>query len=145
MKIKSSAFEDGERIPSKYTCDGENMNPPLEFLEIPKQAQSLALIAFDPDAPAGPWTHWTVWNIDPEADGIREDSVPEGATEGITSAGRSGYHGPCPPSGTHRYFFRLYALDAMLDLPPKATVSELKSVMRSNEMESTELLGLYSH
>lgn len=145
MKITSSAFGNGEEIPVKYTCDGEDINPPLQFEDVPADAQSLVLICNDPDAPAGTWIHWTLWNIDPKTEGIEESSLPQGAVEGQTSFGKPGYGGPCPPSGTHRYFFRLYALDCRLDLSVSATVNELKQAMADHLLASAEFFGLYSH
>src|SRR3989304_9638033 len=116
MKIQSPSFENNQSIPSKFTCDGENINPPLEFLDIPENTKSLVLIMDDPDAPMGLWVHWTVWNIDPATSGIPENQKFEGAMEGMTSSGKTGYGGPCPPDKEHRYFFKLYALDTTLSL-----------------------------
>lgn len=143
MQIKSSAFEHNEQIPAKYTCDGENINPPLEFLDVPENAKSLVLIMDDPDAPMGTWVHWTVWNIDPATIEIVENSVPAGAQEGKTSFGKSGYGGPCPPSGTHRYFFKLYALATMLELSSDADKSKLESTMQGHILDRAELIALY--
>ncbi len=144
MKIFSSAFKNNEAIPKKYACDGDNVNPPFEISDAPKGAKSLVLIVDDPDAPAGLWTHWTVWNIDPGTKAIRENSVPEKAAEGVTSFGKSGYGGPCPPSGTHRYFFKLYALDAALDLGGKNDVANLKKAMDGHIMDRAEIIGFYA-
>jgi len=144
MKISSPAFQAQQNIPVKYTCDGQNINPPLAFVNVPSQAQSLVLIVDDPDAPAGTWTHWTLWNIDPHIAGIDENSVPPGAVQGKTSFGKPGWGGPCPPSGTHRYFFKLYALDADLNLSASADVQELQDTMRNHIIGSAELVGLYS-
>lgn len=144
MKITSSAFANNQMIPSKYTCDGGNVNPSLEISDVPKSAKSLALIMDDPDAPAGIWVHWTLWNIDPKTSEIAEHSVPPGAAQGVTSFGKPGYGGPCPPSGTHRYFFKLYALDLRLDLSEAASKAELEGAMREHILEQSELTGLYS-
>lgn len=144
MKITSIAFENQQKIPSKFTCDGDNVNPPLKIEGVPAGAASLALIADDPDAPAGAWTHWTVWNISPQTSEIMENSMPQGAIQGKTSFGKPGWGGPCPPSGTHRYFFKLYALDRMLDLTGEASVKELEKAMAGHILESAELVGLYS-
>jgi Raf kinase inhibitor-like YbhB/YbcL family protein len=144
MKITSMAFEQGQPIPSKYTCDGENINPPLEILDVPEGTKSLALISDDPDAPAGTWTHWLVWNINPETGIISENSVPAEAVEGTTSFGKPGYGGPCPPSGEHQYFFRLYALDTVLDLDPGADSAQLEAAMQGHILEQTEVMGVYS-
>ena len=144
MKLQSSAFEPNQQIPSKYTCDGENVHPPLQISDVPESAKSLALIMDDPDAPMGTWVHWTMWKIDPATSEIREDSVPEGVMQGVTSFGKPGYGGPCPPSGTHRYFFKLYALDSMVNLAPDAEKSVLESTMEGHILDQTELLGLYT-
>jgi len=144
MKISSSVFGNNEKIPAKYTCDGGNVSPPLEFGDVPQDAQSLVLISDDPDAPAGTWTHWTLWNIDSATKKIEENSVPSGAIEGTTSFGNPGYGGPCPPSGTHRYFFKVYALDTKLDLRTGASAGELESAMEGHILDSAEFFGLYS-
>ena len=143
MKILSPAFEANQMIPPKYTCDGENINPPLQIADVPANTKSLILISDDPDAPMGTWVHWTIWNIPPETNEIGENSVPIGAVEGITSFGNKGYGGPCPPSGTHRYFFKLYALDAMLDLSQSAKASDIEKAMKSHILDNSELIGLY--
>lgn len=143
MKITSPAFENNKNLPSKYTCDGEGVNPPLSFSEIPTAAQSLALIVDDPDAPSGTFVHWTVWNIDPKSTGIAENSIPAGAIQGITSYGESKYGFPCPPSGTHRYFFKLYALDTKLYLP-SVKADSLEKAMVGHTLDQAEIIGLYS-
>ncbi len=143
MKISSPAFENQQNILVKYTCDGANLNPPLEISGVPENAQSLVLIVDDPDAPSGTWTHWTLWNIDPQIAGIDENSFPPGAVQGKTSFGKSGWGGPCPPSGTHRYFFKLFALDAKLDLTGSVSVENLQAAMNPHIIESAELVGLY--
>jgi Raf kinase inhibitor-like YbhB/YbcL family protein len=124
IKISSTAFTQNGSIPSKYTCDGSDVNPPLMFENVPPEAKSLALIVDDPDAPAGTWVHWVVWNIDPAVKEIKENSLPPGAQQGISDFRKRGYGGPCPPGGTHRYFFKLYALDTTLTLGPNTTTSE---------------------
>jgi Raf kinase inhibitor-like YbhB/YbcL family protein len=144
MTLLSSAFEYNKKIPSRYTCDGENVSPPLMIGGIPAGAKSLALIVDDPDAPAGTWVHWLVWNIDPQTTEIAEGSVPQGAMEGKTSFGRGGYGGPCPPQGEHRYFFKLYALDTTLALSPKADKAVLEAAMDGHILKKAELVGLYS-
>lgn len=152
MKLTSSTFSHNQSIPSKYTCDGENVNPPLAIFDVPTNAKSLVLIMDDPDAPAGTWVHWTVWNIDPETKELAENSVPQGTIQGETSFGKSGYGGPCPPastqrgepSGTHRYFFKLYALDTTLSLTTSSTKQDLEKAMTGHILEQTELIGLYS-
>ncbi|KKU48891.1 hypothetical protein A3H10_04515 [Candidatus Uhrbacteria bacterium RIFCSPLOWO2_12_FULL_46_10] len=143
MQLTSSAFQNNEHIPSQYTCDGANVNPPLNILEIPKEAESLVLIVDDPDAPRGDWVHWTVWNINPTTASIGENSVPSGAIEGQTDFGKSGYGGPCPPSGTHRYHFKLYALDKELALDKRAKKFDLESAMSGHTLAQSTLVGLY--
>src|SRR5437667_12635326 len=114
MKITSSAFQEGASIPSKFTCDGSDTSPPLQIGDVPSGAKSLALIVDDPDAPSGLFTHWTVWNIPPETIVIGEGSTPKGV-QGTNDFGKSGYGGPCPLSGTRRYFFKAFVLDRELD------------------------------
>ena len=143
MKLASSAFEKGQMIPDKYTCDGVNVNPPLSISDISSNTASLVLIMDDPDAPAGTWVHWVVANIDPKAAEIVENSVPMGAIEAITSFGKVGYGGPCPPQGTHRYFFKLYALDVKLDLPRSSTLADVEGAMTGHILGQSELVGLY--
>jgi Raf kinase inhibitor-like YbhB/YbcL family protein len=143
MKVESTAFKNNKLIPKIYTCDGENINPPLLISDVPENAKSLVLIVDDPDAPAGTWVHWTVWNIDPKVSGIPENSVPEGSVEGMTDSGRSGYVGPCPPSGTHRYFFKIYALDTMLDLSPSVRAADIEKEMEASILAEAQLVGLY--
>lgn len=144
MKIQSPAFQHNENIPAKYTCDGEGINPPLQFLDVPGNAKSLVLISDDPDAPMGTWVHWTIWNIDTKITEIAENSVPADAVEGTTSFGNVGYGGPCPPSGVHRYFFKLYALDTVLDLPAGANIKELETAIQGHALGNAEFIGLYS-
>lgn len=144
MRIESMAFKNNEMIPRKYTCDGENINPPLLISDVPENTKSLVLIVDDPDAPSGTWIHWTVWNIGPEVTEIPENSIPEGAVEGMTDSGRPGYGGPCPPSGTHRYFFKLFALDINLDLSPSVRAEDIKKEMEASILAKAQLVGLYS-
>ena len=141
MKLSSSAFKDGEVIPSKFTCDGENCNPALHIEEIPPKAKSLALIIDDPDAPAGTWVHWVVFGI-PLLQDIREKSVP--GKLGQNDFGKNAYGGPCPPSGTHRYFFKLYALDIIPTLPEGTAKGTLEKAMKGHILAKAELIGLYS-
>lgn len=143
MKITSPVFENSRKIPTKYTCDDKNVNPPLAVSGVPESAKSLVLIVDDPDAPAGTWVHWTIWNMDPALAEIAEDSVPEGI-EGVTSYNKPGYGGPCPPSGTHRYFFKLYALDTLLSIPGTSDKKALEEAMSGHTIASAELIGLYS-
>jgi len=143
MHITSSAFAHKEPIPSKYTCDGEDVSPPLVFADVPNDAKSLVLINDDPDAPRGTWVHWTMWNIDPTVREVPENTVPPASVEGTTSFGKPGYGGPCPPSGTHRYFFKLYALDTLLDLAPETDAATLEKAMDGHILAQAELIGLY--
>ncbi len=147
LTIKSSAFKNNETIPAKYTCDGENVNPLLEILNVPKEAKSLALIMDDPDATGGvTWDHWLVWNIDPQTNYIEEDNLPQGAIEGKTSFGKTGYGGPCPPKGSkpHRYMFKVYALDIRLGLMEGEGKTELTKAMEGHVLAEGLLIGLYS-
>jgi Raf kinase inhibitor-like YbhB/YbcL family protein len=143
MKISSSAFGHNQPIPPQYTCDGADQNPPLEISGVPDGTKGLALIVDDPDAPAGDWVHWLVWNIDPSVTEIAENSVPSGGVEGTTDFNRTGWGGPCPPSGTHRYQFKLYALDTPLDLNAKARKAELERAMQGHVLEQVLLVGTY--
>lgn len=142
MNISSSAFQNNAMIPVKYTCDGENTNPPLLFSDVPENTKSLILIMDDPDAPSGTWVHWIVWNIDPKTKQIPANSVPVSAIQGKTSR-KNSYGGPCPPSGQHRYFFKLYALDTMLNLDANATKKDLIQEMENHILAQGELIGLY--
>jgi len=144
MEISSSAFANNENIPAKYTCDGDNISPPLTFANVPENTKSLVLINNDPDAPAGTWVHWTVWNIDPTTTEVAENKIPKNGDEGMTSFGFRHYGGPCPPSGTHRYFFKLYALDTSLELDTGSTAVDLETAIDGHILEQTELIGLYS-
>jgi len=143
MKISSPAFENNQFIPVKYTCDGEDINPPLQIENVPKEAKSLVLIVDDPDAPIGVWSHWVLFNIDPSVQFIEENSFPEGAVQGLNDFKKHSYGGPCPPSGTHRYYFRLYALDTILDLSSKATREDVLKAIKDHVLASAELIGLY--
>jgi len=149
MELKSSAFATGGMIPTKYTCDGPDVSPPLSWSDVPAAAKSLALIADDPDAPMGTWVHWVAWNIPPNARGLEEgvpkkDSLPNGMKQGTTDFRSVGYGGPCPPSGTHRYFFKLYALDTSLNLPPSTTKKDLEKALQGHLLQQVELIGKYA-
>ena len=144
MKITSTAFEHQQKIPAKYTCKGENVNPPLQFIDVPNNAKSLVLIVDDPDAPVGLWVHWVAFNIDPKTSGVEENSKFTSGIEGVTSFGKPGYGGPCPPSGTHRYFFKLYALDLELNLSETADKKAVEDAMNLHILDQAELVGLYS-
>lgn len=140
MKLSSSAFGDGKGIPPAHTCDGADSIPPLDIAEIPTNAKSLALVMDDPDAPVGTWDHWIVWNIPTGTKKIT--GQPEGVP-GKNSWGRTNYGGPCPPSGTHRYFFKLYALDVMLDIPAGSDKSQLIKAMQGHIVATATLMGTY--
>ena len=143
MKITSSVFQQGGNIPSKFTCDGADTSPPLQIQEVPPTAKSLVLIVDDPDAPSGLFTHWIIWNISPQASTIAEGSAPKGV-EGMNDFGKSGYGGPCPPSGTHRYFFKIFALDKELDLPAGSKRAQLDAAIKGHVIAQGELMGRYS-
>ncbi len=143
LTISSPAFVNMGPIPPKYTCDGADVNPPLKWEGAPDKAKSLALIVDDPDAPAGTWVHWVVWNINPADQGISENSVPKGAAQGINDFRKQAYGGPCPPSGTHRYFFKIYALDSVLNIQPKSSKADLEKAMKGHIISRAELVGTY--
>jgi len=143
MQLTSPAFDHEESIPAKYSCDGDNINPPLEIAGVPEAARSLALIMDDPDAPGGTFVHWTVWNISADTTSIAEDSVPDQAQEGMTSFGQAGYGGPCPPDGEHRYYFRVYALGGDIYLDSGAGKEDLEKAMEPYILDQAELMGYY--
>lgn len=144
LKISSPAFKQNERIPERYTCDGADVSPPFMIENVPPGTESLALIVDDPDAPRGTWVHWVVWNIAPDTKEIKEHNVPAGAAEGLNDFRKQSYGGPCPPSGTHRYFFKLYALDDTPALGANATKGDLERAMKGHILSQTELVGLYA-
>lgn len=143
MEIQSAVFKNNKLIPSKYTCDGENVNPPLLLSDVPENAKSLVLIVDDPDASSGAFVHWIVWNIDPGIKEIKENSCPQNAVEGRSDFGRPGYGGPCPPSGTHRYFFKLFALNTTLDIDTSAGGAEVEREIENSILAKAQLVGLY--
>jgi len=143
MVLSSSAFENNGTIPSEYTCDGSNISPPLTITNVPKNTQSLALVVEDPDAPRGTVTHWIVWNIHPQKSQFAKGEKID-FPQGITVFGTTGYGGPCPPSGIHRYFFKLYALDTMLELSDGSTKEKLIQYMNGHILEQATLMGKYS-
>lgn len=140
MKLVSLAFEHNKFIPSKFTCEGEDVSPTLLIEGIPDEAKSLALIVDDPDAPMGTWVHWVVYDI-PATNRIEENTIP--GKQGSNDFGKRNYGGPCPPSGTHRYFFKLYALDKELGLPEGLSKAELEKAMQGHIVAKAELMGLY--
>jgi Raf kinase inhibitor-like YbhB/YbcL family protein len=141
LSIKSPAFEHGKLIPKKYSCDGQDINPPLTIEGIPKEAKTFVLAVDDPDAPSGTFDHWIVWNIPASASKIGENTVP--GTEGMNSARQQGYMGPCPPWGTHRYFFKVYALDTELSLGASSRKKDVEKAMQGHILGKGELVGLY--
>lgn len=141
LKITSPAFKGNSPIPSKYTCDGDNINPTLNIEGIPEDTKSLALIVDDPDAPMGTWVHWIVWNI-PILKRIEENSAP--GTEGMNSSGGHSFHGPCPPSGTHRYFFKVYALDCKLNINANSKKQDVERAMEGHILAKGEIMGTYA-
>ena len=143
FKLSSTAFQNNGYIPSQYTCDGRDVNPPLVIENVPPGTKSLALIVDDPDAPMGTWVHWVVWNISPVIKDIKENDTPRGAAAGRNDFNRQSYGGPCPPSGTHRYFFKLYALDTALGLPSGAKKADVEKAMKGHVISQTEIIGLY--
>lgn len=144
LTLKSTSFQNEQIIPKRYTCDGENMNPPLSIEGIPEGAQSLVLIVDDPDAPSGTFVHWLVWNIPPQFSDIPENSVPPSALQGTNDFGKEEWGGPCPPPGPeHRYFFKLYALNTLLELQRGANKELLEKAMESHIINQTELIGKY--
>lgn len=150
MQLTSDAFADGERIPAKYTCDGDNITPPLAWTEVPPEAMSLALVVEDPDAPTGTFDHWVLWNIPTSVTSLDEDLIPledilPTVGQGANSDSQIRYKGPCPPPGdkSHRYIFRLYALDAHLNLEAGATKPDLLSEMDGHVLAEAVLVGMY--
>ena len=148
IKLTSAAFKEGESIPRQYTCDGVNVSPPLEWSGVPKSAKTLAIIADDPDAPSGTWVHWVIYNLPAENIGMVEnlpatENLKAGGFQGKNDFGKIGYGGPCPPSGTHRYFFKIYALDNELPLKAGATKAEVEKAMEGHLVAQGQLMGTY--
>jgi len=148
IQLTSEVFSDGTMIPKRFTCDGEDLSPPLSWSGLPTKTGSLALICDDPDAPVGTWDHWVLFNIPASATGLPENvsakaTLDDGSVHGNNSWGRLGYGGPCPPGGTHRYFFKLYALDIELDLKTGATKSQLVKAIEGHILDQGQLMGKY--
>lgn len=148
FKLTSEAFEEGGLIPAKYTCDGENVSPPLGWSAVPQSTQSLALICDDPDAPSGTWVHWVLYNIPANLTSLHEhiparSSLDQGMMQGINDFRETGYGGPCPPGGTHRYFFKLYALDTRLELAERLTKDQLLEAIEDHILAEARLMGRY--
>lgn len=149
IELVSSAFSNMKPIPVKYTCDGQDVSPPLKWSGIPQNAKSIVLIVDDPDAPKGTWVHWVLYDIPPGVDSLSEnqprtDTLSSGAKQGLTDFKRIGYGGPCPPSGTHRYFFKIYALDTILNLSAGKTKKEIENAIKDHIISQGELVGTYS-
>ena len=148
LKLTSASFEDGDMIPPRHTCDGANVSPPLAWDDVPATAAALALICDDPDAPMGTWVHWVLYDLPPDITELPEgvptrEVLDSGARQGRNGSRRIGYGGPCPPSGTHRYYFKLYALDDKIDLPPGATKKQLLAAMEGHILAEGQLMGRY--
>lgn len=143
LKISSPAFGNNAYIPSRHSCEGTDSNPPLLIEHVPAKTKSLALIVDDYDAPGGIWVHWVVWNIPSETKEIKESSVPAGAIQGLNDFRKNRYNGPCPPPGTHRYFFKIYAIDTVLRLTPNSTKTDLEKAIKGHIIEQAEIIGLY--
>ena len=149
MKLTSKAFDNNKTIPSQFTCDGKDISPALSWSQPPADTKSLALICDDPDAPGKTWVHWVVYNLPPSTRFLPEaiplgSKIPDGGFQGINDFKKLSYGGPCPPGGTHRYFFKVYALDKMLDLKPGASKKELEAAMKGHILDEGELMGYYS-
>lgn len=148
IKVTSTAFEDGGMIPPRYTCDGEDISPPLQWEAVPETAKGIALICDDPDAPMGTFVHWVLYDLPADVTELPENvpaeaTLPSGARQGTSDFGRTGYGGPCPPSGTHRYFFKLYALDAATGLAAGAKKADLLKAMKGHILAEGRLMGQY--
>ena len=149
MEIKIAAFRNGAEIPRKHACDGADVSPPLSWDNVPAAAKSLALIADDPDAPGGTWVHWVIYDLPPATKELAEsvaatETLPNGAKQGVNDFKKTGYGGPCPPPGpTHRYFFKLYALDVETQLKPKAAKQQLLDAMKGHILAEAQLMGRY--
>ncbi len=143
MKIKS-VFKNGGVIPDKYTCDGENINPPLEFSELPEETKSIALFVEGVDNPMKIMVHWVVWNIPPERIQVFEKLTPMISVQGVNDFGQNSYNGPCPVSGKHQYTFKVFALNTLLNLPASSRKSDVERAMQGHILDKTELVGYYS-
>jgi Raf kinase inhibitor-like YbhB/YbcL family protein len=148
LTLTSSAFKEGGPIPAVYTCEGQDLSPPLAWTDPPAGTKSFAFISDDPDAPGKTWVHWVLYNLPPSVRQLPEsfpsdEELPDGTRQGMTDFGRIGYGGPCPPSGTHRYFFKLYALDATVPLAPGVTKKQLEEAMKGHVLAHAQLMGTY--
>lgn len=143
MKI-TSVFENNGQIPSKYTCDGQDLAPELNISDVPEGTKELVLIVDDPDAPIGTFVHWVLYNIPSSTTKIDEKNLPSGVKQGFSDFRRNGWGGPCPPNGEHRYFFKLYALDKELDMPEGASKAKIENAIKGHVIEQAQLIGLYN-
>jgi Raf kinase inhibitor-like YbhB/YbcL family protein len=148
IKVMSTAFSEGGIIPKQYTCDGKDVSPPLTWSGVPDGAKSIALICDDPDAPGGTWVHWVLFNLPPKTEGLAEGvasskTIENGGKHGTNDFRKFGYGGPCPPGGTHRYYFKVYALDTLLDLDPGVTKADLLKAMKGHILAEGQLMGRY--
>lgn len=144
MKLSSPDFKEGENIPARFTCDGKDVSPTLQIEGMPKGAKSLVMILEDRDAPGGNFTHWLMWNVVPNLTEIVGNKPPSGAVQGVNDFGKNKYSGPCPPPGLQRYYFKLYALDTTLDLPPKSKRKTIDSAIKSHVIAEAALMGRYA-
>ncbi len=144
IELTSPAFDEGSPIPRQYTCDGEDISPPLQWSNLPAETSSVALIMDDPDAPVNTWVHWVLYNLPGDSTGLPEDvALADSGDPANNSWNRSGYGGPCPPRGSHRYFFKIYALDSQLTLDPEAEKEDLLEAMESHILDQAQLMGTY--
>jgi len=149
IRVTSAVFEEGEPIPTRYTCSGVDISPPLEWNNLPENTESLAIIVEDPDAPGGLWTHWIIYNLPGDAMSLPEhvmgrEKLDNGAEQGLNDFGRVGYGGPCPPNGTHRYFYKIYALDMKLEMPPLIKRDQLLGALKGHILDEGQLMGVYT-
>jgi len=148
IKVTSTAFEQGGMIPNKYTCDGQDISPPLSWVDVPDGTASIVLVCDDPDAPMGTWVHWVLFDLPPDAQGLPEnipavENLENGGIHGINDWRKLGYGGPCPPGGTHRYYFKIYALDKLMNIPVGNTKAQLLKAMEGHILAEGELMGRY--
>jgi Raf kinase inhibitor-like YbhB/YbcL family protein len=144
MKLLSPDFSDGGNIPERFTCEGVDVSPTLTIDGVPKETKSLVLVVDDPDAPGGNFTHWLMWNVAPNLTEIVGNKPPPQAVQGVNDFGKNKYSGPCPPPGIHRYYFKLYALDTTLNLPPKSKRKAVDSAMKGHIIAEATLMGRYA-
>ncbi len=149
IKIESTVFDEGEPIPTKYTCSGVDISPPLEWNYIPENTVSIAIICEDPDAPRGIWSHWVIFNLPADTMNLPEhvmgrEILDNGAVQGLNDFGKVGYGGPCPPSGKHRYYYKIYALNVKLDLSPQTTRKSFLEAINGHILDQGQIMGTYT-